>query len=950
VDPSRFVNRYSLALALTGMILVLLILGVFRLRQQEQTGVLDHLAERQAQLTVQSADHIAGYLHRLQQGLSHLAEDGGLLQDPRTTGTKLDFLADNYPKQFLTALYVKDREGNIPAEFPPGKLASFRIPVHLLPDNPALFTAPLLLTIAGEPFLFLGQPIMEGRLRIGELVAVVSLEGLKAYCLGSEQDQVSTCLLLDQNGVFILHPDPAMIGRSFADVTDAYRQPELFRILSAMHRGETGTGRYRDLFLIADPSAPEMSRESLLTYTSMQVPGARWSLATALPSSILTARNRSDADMRFIFSLGLILISILIFPAGRTVLRLRTLAAERDRHQEESGRMRQELELAECRYQHLLNNAGDAIFFIEPHTGALRECNRQMEELLGYSAEEIHTLSLEVLLPGWQRRRYLRLVKRVLKEGYGEEDNLLFRRKDGQLFAGAVHARLGDLGAVQVVHGTLRDVTERKRIEGELRQKNRDLTLINEIAHRAAGSRNLKDMLQAILAQVVQAFGVDGGGIYLVEEEEKESLKLAAHQEIDGELLRDLYRIPFGIGMVGRTAASGQPRTTADLQKDRRVRSGKVVEAGWRGFQAIPMTTNDKTVGVLFLFCHDKRTFAREEIKLLLAIGKQVGTSVEGARLFDALQWQHRLTEASNRELEFSRQQLKENLARVEESNRLLEQLERMKSNFLALASHELRTPLTYILPSTEFLSQRLKDRLEPEEKRFLEAIELGGNRLKEVVNDLLEVARLESKNLYLGRERIDLPLLVREISGDFLPILTERELTFTIGEFPDPLLFFGDPDHLRKAVCRLVENAVKFTPQGGGIEIRAARRTAEEVLAMEPALSPFSPSFFRKKISVPFLQLTVHDTGIGINPEEQIRIFDKFYEVGNFESHFTSQSSFGGKGVGLGLTLVRGMVEAHGGMVWVESQGTAANVGGSSFHMLLPLAPAAGEQSHETD
>jgi PAS domain S-box-containing protein len=231
-----------------------------------------------------------------------------------------------------------------------------------------------------------------------------------------------------------------------------------------------------------------------------------------------------------------------------------------------------------------------------------------MEELLGYSAEEIHTLSLAVLLPGWQRRRYLRLVKRVLKEGYGEEDNLLFRRKDGQLFAGAVHARLGDLGAVQVVHGTLRDVTERKRIEGELRQKNRDLTLINEIAHRAAGSRNLKDMLQAILAQVVQAFSVDGGGIYLVEEEEKESLKLAAHQEIDGELLSDLYRIPFGIGMVGRAAASGQPRTTADLQKDRRVRSGKVVEAGWRGFQAIPMTTNDKTVGVLFLFCHDKRT------------------------------------------------------------------------------------------------------------------------------------------------------------------------------------------------------------------------------------------------------------------------------------------------------------------------------------------------------
>jgi hypothetical protein len=177
-----------------------------------------------------------------------------------------------------------------------------------------------------------------------------------------------------------------------------------------------------------------------------------------------------------------------------------------------------------------------------------------------------------------------------------------------------------------------------------------------------------------------------------------------------------------------------------------------------------------------------------------------------------------------------------------------------------------------------------------------------------------------------------------------------ERELTFTIGEFPETLHFFGDPDHLRKVVFRLVENAVKFTPRGGGIEIEAVRRTAAEVLAMEPALSPFSPSFFQKSISDPFLQLTVSDTGIGINPEEQIRIFDKFYEVGDFESHFTSHSSFGGKGVGLGLTLVRGMVEAHGGMVWVESQGTATSEGGSSFHLLLPLAPTAGEGSNATD
>lgn len=949
MDPNRFANRCSVAVALTGMVLVLLILGVFRFKQQERMKVVEQLTERQARLTVQAAAHITHHLQRLQQGLSHLAAEGsGLLRDSRAAEAKLDFLADNYPGQLLTILYIKDREGNIPAEFPPGKLVSAPFPVHLLPDNPPLF-APLLFTVATEPFLLLGQPIMEGKIRRGELVAVISLEGLRDYCLGSLQDQPGTCLLLDESGVFLLHPDPRMIGRSFAEVTAADRQPELFRILSAMHKGERGTGRYRDLFLNTDPSAVELAPEHLLTYTPLRVPGARWSLATALPSSILTAIDRNDAGFRLVFSLGLILASILTVPAARFILNFRTLAAERDRYRDENNRLLRDLGLAERRYHHLFDNAGDAIFFIEPHTGALQEINRQMEELLGYSAEEIRTLSLTVLFPGWQRRRYLRLVKRVLKDGYGEEYNLLFRRKDGQLFAGAVHARLGDLGSAQVVHGTVRDVTEHKRIEQELRQRNRDLTLINEIAHRAAGSRNLKEMLQAVLAQVIQTFGVDGGGIYLVEEE-KENLELAAHREIKDELLRDLRRIPSGIGLVGRVAASGQPRTSADLRKDHRVRSGHVLEAGWRGFQAIPLASNEKTVGVLFLFCYGKRTLTREEVKLLLAIGKQVGTSVEGARLFEALQWQHRLTQASNRELEFSRQQLKKNLAWVEESNRLLEQLERMKSNFLALASHELRTPLTYILPSTEFLSQRLDERLDADEKRFLEAIELGGKRLNEIVNDLLEVARLESKNLYLGQESINLPSLVREVGADFLPVLKERELTFSIGEFPEHLLFFGDPDHLRKAVRRLVENAVKFTPRGGGIEIEAVQRTPAEVLAMEPTVSPFSPSFFRKDFSDPFLQMTVRDTGIGINPEEQLRIFDKFYEVGDFDSHFTSQTSFGGKGVGLGLTLVRGMVEAHGGMVWVESQGTTNGGRGSSFHVLLPLTTSAEEGSHATD
>jgi signal transduction histidine kinase len=104
--------------------------------------------------------------------------------------------------------------------------------------------------------------------------------------------------------------------------------------------------------------------------------------------------------------------------------------------------------------------------------------------------------------------------------------------------------------------------------------------------------------------------------------------------------------------------------------------------------------------------------------------------------------------------------------------------------------------------------------------------------------------------------------------------------------------------------------------------------------------LQQFRDQFFQQELAPAYLQLTVADTGIGIDPEEHLHIFDKFYEVGESHSHFTSKTRFGGKGVGLGLALVKGMIEAHNGVVWVESAGT--KVGGSAFHLLLPLAAPA--------
>lgn len=647
-----------------------------------------------------------------------------------------------------------------------------------------------------------------------------------------------------------------------------------------------------------------------------------------------------------LFAFGLCLTAFFLLPRRRSSQDTRQLQGDCEQLTAENENLRIAHRLAERRSQQLLDNAGDAIFFINPETGSLLEMNRQAEELLGYTAAEIHTLSLSALFPGHQRRRYLRLVKNVLDHGYGEDDNLLFRRKDGTLFTGAVHARLGDLGASRVVHGVLRDITEIKRIERELRQKNQDLTLINEIARQVSGNRDLTVMLREVLATTVQASAAAGGGIYLISDAGK-SLHLTIHQGIADPLLADLAQITPGVGIAGRVAATGQARSSTDLQNDRRLRSLAALAAGWRAFQAVPLVAGGSTVGVLFLFNLERRLIRREELNRLLSIGRQIGTAVQSARLFESLQWQYRLTRASNRELKQSRQKLEENLTRLEETNRELERLDRMKSNFLAMASHELRTPLTYVLSGAELLKSELADRLSAEDNRVIDAIRQGGQRLDGIVQDLLEAARIESQSLYLAREPVDLAALIAEVGTTFRPVFEQRNLVYRMLDFPAPIALCGDTHHLRKTFHRLLENAVKFTPEGGEIEIRAAIRAAAELKPREPALRQFSAAFFRNLNAEQLLQITVRDSGVGIDPEEQPRVFDRFYEIGPITAHFTSQTRFGGKGVGLGLSLVKGMVEAHGGMVWVESAGTSGgtgDAGGSAFHVLLPLAATIGE------
>ena len=227
-----------------------------------------------------------------------------------------------------------------------------------------------------------------------------------------------------------------------------------------------------------------------------------------------------------------------------------------------------------------------------------------------------------------------------------------------------------------------------------------------------------------------------------------------------------------------------------------------------------------------------------------------------------------------------------------------------MKSNFLSVVSHELRTPLHSIKGFVEIILMGKTGPVTEIQEDFLKTVRMQTTALQRMIDDLLEFSRMEAGRIKLNLEEVSLSAIAYGVATKLAPLAEEGGLTLYM-DFPEDLPDIdGDRVRLEQVLTNLVENAIKFTPQGGEITV-GARRDGDIV------------------------RLTVHDTGIGIPPEEQEKIFDRFYQVDRGENRAY-------RGTGLGLPISRHIVERHGGAIWVESDGIAGH--GTSFHVELPL------------
>lgn len=243
-----------------------------------------------------------------------------------------------------------------------------------------------------------------------------------------------------------------------------------------------------------------------------------------------------------------------------------------------------------------------------------------------------------------------------------------------------------------------------------------------------------------------------------------------------------------------------------------------------------------------------------------------------------------------------------------------LQQLDSNKSNFISVAAHELKTPLTLIEGYTSMMVDIVQRSEQPQMKNYLGGVNTGIHRLRHIIDDMIDVSLIDNHLLTLNFQPLWVSHLLNLLRNDFRKTAEERQQTLSINDFEgSDLMIYGDSARLYQALYNVVSNAVKYTPDGGAVTING-------------------------RLLPGFVEIIVADTGIGISAQHQATIFEKFEQLGETDLHSSGKTKFKGGGPGLGLPIARGIIEAHGGTIWVESEGyDEVKLTGSTFHILLP-------------
>jgi signal transduction histidine kinase len=243
-----------------------------------------------------------------------------------------------------------------------------------------------------------------------------------------------------------------------------------------------------------------------------------------------------------------------------------------------------------------------------------------------------------------------------------------------------------------------------------------------------------------------------------------------------------------------------------------------------------------------------------------------------------------------------------------------MERVDKSKSTFISVAAHELKTPITLIEGYASMMDDLIQQGKATNLDSLLGGMNTGIIRLRTIVDDMIDVSMIDNDLLQLTFQPIQVSQMLSALSLEIEPVLRTRNLTVEIKDFDGSKQWiYMDATRMTQALRNVINNAIKYTPDGGTITIDGRRLSG-------------------------FIEVTVSDTGIGISSENQATIFEKFGQLGRVDLHSSGKTKFKGGGPGLGLPIARGILEGHGGSIWVHSEGhDEIRNPGSTFHILIP-------------
>jgi signal transduction histidine kinase len=391
------------------------------------------------------------------------------------------------------------------------------------------------------------------------------------------------------------------------------------------------------------------------------------------------------------------------------------------------------------------------------------------------------------------------------------------------------------------------------------------------ISRQLNSATSVDELLKLIISEAAALIGAESASILLLDPHTRELRFKAVSGEMPAEL-RNLL-VPLEGSIAGTILRTNQPHIVADVKDN----------PGWN--PEVDSAINFQTTAILGVPMHDGageaigvlealnklngEPFSEDDILVLSTLADLAGAAVAKAQLFEE----------------------------VEKAYQKLNELDRLKSDFIALASHELRTPLSVILGYVSFL----REDADEQTGEHLDQVLKAAVRLRSLIQDMINLRYVEAGQTNLNQRTLDVAELIRQVVHDRDETAVAKQQTVHLHLPPQPVRIQADEEMLELMLSNLYSNAVKFTPEGGRIDIGAAKRGDE-------------------------VWIYVRDSGIGIPQEQLERIFDKFYQV---EPHIRRRY----EGMGIGLTIVKELAQLHGGRIWAKSEPGQ----GSEFFIALP-------------